>query len=93
MDAVLNKRAESRHFWTVLAKAKRLNPADSEQLTVKTYNVSQSGLGLITRKALQEGVELEVSPMDDSGESVHVRVKYCTQTIQGYKVGCEFITT
>lgn len=91
-DAVLNKRTEERHCWSVLANAKLLNNADSERLTVKTYNVSRSGFGLITRKELQQGDELEVTPMDDTGESVHVRVKYCIQTIQGYKVGCEYVT-
>ena len=30
--------------------------------------------------------------MRDGGEPVHVRVVYCKQTIQGYKVGCEFVT-
>ncbi|MCH7996111.1 MAG: PilZ domain-containing protein [Planctomycetes bacterium] len=91
-DGVLNKRSEPRHGWLVLTRARLLSSPDTELSSVKTYNISRSGLGLITRIELDEGDELELSPMDDTGEPVHVRVVYCKQTIQGYKVGCEFVT-
>ena len=88
---VLNKRSEPRHGWLVLTRARLLSSPDTELSSVKTYNISRSGLGLITRIELDEGDELELSPMRDGGEPVHVRVVYCKQTIQGYKVGCEFV--
>ena len=54
--------------------------------------MSHGGLGLIRRIELHQSDELELSPMGDVGEPVRVRVVYCKQTIQGYKVGCEFVT-
>lgn len=89
---VLNKRSESRHGWSILTRARLLSSPETEMSSVKTYNISRGGLGLITRIELDEGDELELSPMGDGGEPVHVRVVYCKQTIQGYKVGCEFVT-
>ena len=91
-DDDLNKRSESRHSWLILTRAKLLANPSTELSAIKTYNISCNGLGLITREELHEGDELEISPMDDNGESVHVRVVYCKQTIQGYRVGCEFVT-
>lgn len=91
-DGVLNKRSEPRHGWMILTRARLLSSPDTELTSVKTFNVSCGGLGLITRKELHQGDELEISPMSDTGEPVRVLVVYCKQTIQGYKVGCEFVT-
>jgi|GEM_PF-1676094 len=91
-DGVLNKRAEPRHGWVVMTRAMLLGSPGTELTSVKTYNISRRGLGLITRKQLNMGAELIVSPMYETGEPVRVRVVYCKQTIQGYKVGCEFVT-
>lgn len=91
-EGVLNKRSEPRHGWMILTRARLLSSPDTKLTSVKTFNVSCGGLGLITRQELDQGDELELSPMVDTGEPVHVRVVYCKQTIQGYKVGCEFVT-
>ena len=91
-DGVLNKRSEPRHGWMILTRARLLSSSDTELTSVKTFNVSCGGLGLIIRKELDQGDELELSPMGGTGEPVHVRVVYCKQTIQGYKVGCEYVT-
>lgn len=86
-DGVLNKRTKSRHTWTVLARATLLGDTVAKQFLVKTFNVSLDGVGLITRIPLRESADLELVPENGSGE--RVRVVHGTQTLQGYKVGCE----
>ena len=91
-DGVLNKRRRSRHTWTVLARATLLGDSVGKQFSVKTFNVSPGGVGLITRVPLRESAHLELVPADGSGEPVRIRVVHCTRTLQGYKVGCELVT-
>lgn len=88
-DGVLNKRTKSRHTWTVLARATLLGDTVAKQFLVKTFNVSLDGVGLITRIPLREIADLELVPENGFGEPVRVRVVHGTQTLQGYKVGCE----
>jgi len=90
-DGVLNKRTEPRHGWVTMTRARLARAPNTELISVKTYNVSRSGLCLITRKQLHDGTELVLTPMHETGEPVRVRVVHCKQTIQGYKVGCEFV--
>ena len=46
-------------------------------------------LGMITRKPLMAGQRIQLSPGDGSaGSPVVAVVVHCTQTVQGYKVGC-----
>lgn len=89
---VLNRRRNARHTWTVLARATLLGGTASKQFFVKTFDVSLDGIGLITRVPLRVSANLELFPVDGPGDPVRVRVTYCIQTIQGYKVGCELIT-
>ncbi len=91
-DGVSIKRGRSRHTWTVLARAILLGDTAGKQFSVKTFNVSPGGIGLITRVPLRESADLELVPENGSGESVRVRVVHCTRTLQGYKVGCELVT-
>ena len=91
-DGVLNKRGTSRHASTVMARATLLGEIDAKQFSVKTFNIGVGGVGLITRIPLRESAELELVPVDGSGEPVRLRVIHCTQTIQGYKVGCELVS-
>lgn len=86
---ISNKRGDSRHAWIVFARATILGGTDVKQLSVKTFNVGPGGIGLITRVPIRDGADLELVPEDGPGEPVRVRVVHCTQTLQGYKVGCE----
>lgn len=87
----LNKRGDSRHTWIAFARATILGGTEVKQLSVKTFNVGPGGIGLITRVPLRESADLELVPEDGPGKPVRVRVVHCTQTLQGYKVGCEFV--
>lgn len=90
-DPLPNKRSEPRHIWVTLVFGKAANDPDAPSFPVKTYNASRSGVGLITRKPLPQGQILEISPEESLNESVRVRVVHCTQTIQGYRIGCIFL--
>ncbi len=89
---VLNRRGKPRHPWTVIARATLLGGTASNRFIVKTFDVSLDGVGLITRVPLRVSADLELFPEDGPGDPVRVRVVYCKQILQGYKVGCEWVT-
>ena len=94
-DDVPNKRAESRRVWYRLASV-QIHDGVSEKLSsVKITNVSSEGIGFVSRQCLEVGDRLQLIPDGDSNGSapigpVNVRIIHCTQTVQGYKVGCLF---
>lgn len=45
----------------------------------------------IGRAALPVGALFDLAPGDGTGEPVRVRVVHCTQTVQGYSIGFDFI--
>ena len=60
-----------------------------EPLSAQVRNVSPRGMGMITRMPLTPGQVIQLSPGDGSdGTPVQATVVHCTQTVQGYKVGC-----
>ena len=86
------RRRTSRHTSTVLARATLLGDTAGMQFSVKTFNVSPGGVGLITRIPLRQSADLELVPVDGRGMPVRVRVVHCTRALQGYKVGCELVS-
>ena len=92
-DDVPNKRSESRHVGGMMASVKSSDDASAAPISVRILNASSQGIGLISRQRIDVGARLELTPdwVPDNGtpaEPVSVAVVHCTQTIQGYKVGC-----
>ncbi|MHC4697817.1 MAG: hypothetical protein ACYTFA_13885 [Planctomycetota bacterium] len=96
-DPQLNKRGEHRYVWVRLASVEpRSDGGSAMGMPVKIANVSSQGVGLISRKPLEESEQLVLTPDGVTEkwapfESVNVRVIHCTRTVQGYKVGCVFV--
>jgi len=83
-----NKRQEERTISALYCMLER-NGRPGEMLSAQVYNVSLHGMGMITRKPLTPGQVIEIGPGDGSeGPPVRAIVAHCTQTVQGYKVGC-----
>ena len=92
-DNLPNKRLDIRHEWPALARIDRLDSSDQQKLTVKVFNASTQGIGFISRQPIELGERVRVAPdgVSEDGtpyEPVEAVAIYCTQTIQGYKVGC-----
>jgi len=88
---VRNKRAEDRMVSALFCQIES-DGQPGEILSARVHNVSESGLGMITRRWLRPGQRIQLTPADGSdGEPVTATVVHCTQTIQGYKVGCAFV--
>jgi len=91
-EGMLNKRQEDRAVSALYCMIER-NGTGGEVLSAQVYNVSPHGMGMITRKPLTPGQCFKLSPGDGSdGMSVRAVVVHCTQTVQGYKVGCSFLS-
>lgn len=55
-------------------------------------DVCITGVGLQCRKPLAAGTPGElILPLEDGYYRVNVKVAHCTQTVGGYKVGCQFL--
>ena len=92
-DGVPNKRAEPRLSWHATCTAKPLRTQDLGPFSVRVFNVSSGGLGVIARRRVEPGERLLLTPLGAAAtEAVRVRVIHCTQTVQGYKIGCAFDT-
>ncbi len=94
-DDVLNKRSEPRH---IFASPASLQPVDGAAACaptrVRIFNASESGVAFICRDELQQGDVLSLHPRhedaSDIDAAITVCVVHCTQTVQGYKIGCVF---
>ncbi len=94
-DDVLNKRSEPRHIFASPASLRPIDGgADCTPIRVRIFNASESGVAFISREALEQGQTLCLHPRHEEGVGddarVNVRVVHCTQTVQGFKIGCEF---
>jgi hypothetical protein len=92
-DTLPNKRSETRHEWVSLGGIERMDSSERKNPTVKIFNVSTGGLGFISRQPLELGERVRIAPegLSEDGtpfDPIEATVTYCTQTIQGYKVGC-----
>jgi len=91
LEGIPNKRHTDRVLSALYCQVEQNGPKTGS-LSAQVTNVSTSGLGMITRKSIPPGERLYISPGDGSvGEPVEVLVAHCTQTLQGYKVGCTFV--
>lgn len=91
LQGLANKRGEDRMISALYCQVQQHGPP-AETLSAKVFNVSASGLGMVTRKPIAPGQRLTLSPNDGShGACVELLVAHCTQTVQGYKVGCTFV--
>ncbi len=83
-----NKRDEPRLIARQLLLAQREDDPNGKTFTVKLWNVSSKGVGFVSRIQLDEGQRLKLAPEDEPDEPISVSVVHCTQTIQGYLIGC-----
>lgn len=89
-SGVLNKREDSRHTWVDYVNVCQPDcPAD--QVSIKTLNISQQGVGFVSRQAFHEDDILHIFPDECPEQPLKVRVVHCTQTIAGFKVGCAYM--
>jgi len=99
-DPMPNKRSDERYVFSMLAYVREEKDTGfGESYPAKIFNVSTTGLGLVSRHPIKQGLLLCVSPQDGkppdfvASDTVRARVVYCKQTIQGFKVGCEFVAS
>jgi len=91
VGGIRNKRGEDRLVSALYCLIER-DGQPGESLSAQVYNVSERGLGMIVRKPLRAGQRIQLSPGDGSeADRITATVVHCTQTVQGYKVGCEFV--
>lgn len=93
LEGVPGKRGESRlHAWSLPCRFVPVEGGPSASFKCNLQNVSMQGLGFISRQPLTPGDELDITPADQpEATSVRARIKHCTRTLQGFKVGCYFI--
>jgi PilZ domain-containing protein len=86
-DKYLSKRSIPRtSFDSAIMLEMRVKPGAT--LFVTAVNVSDNGLGFMTREALKDGDEIELRMADeDPGEFEPFEVRRVTQTVGGFKVG------
>lgn len=94
-DDVLNKRSEPRYIFASSASLRPLEGGvEGTPIRVRIFNVSESGVAFVARQELPQGQLLTLHPCyeeSDGGDTtVSARVIHCTQTVQGYKIGCMF---
>ena len=95
-DNVLNKRSETRHEWMVLAHVGPADPSNSKRSLVKVFNVSNDGIGFVSRQHIPEQTRIIFSPdgVTEAGspfQPIEAVTLYSRQTIQGYKIGCSIL--
>ncbi len=95
LGGVAARRGESRlHAWSFPCRLVPVGGDPSASFTSNLQNVSLQGLGFISRQNLTPGDELDITPTDQpEAPSVRARIKHCTRTLQGFKVGCNFIAS
>ena len=95
VEGVAARRGESRlHAWSFPCRIIPVKGGPSASFTSNLQNVSMQGLGFISRQNLTPGDELDITPADQpEAPSVRARIKHCTRTLQGFKVGCHFIAS
>ena len=88
-DNLPNKRAESRRAWVLLCLLTPRDKPNSAPITVRVTNVGPSGIGFISREVLTADSRVRLIPQGGrEDEAVYGRIVHCTQTVQGFKVGC-----
>ncbi|HSS65424.1 MAG TPA: PilZ domain-containing protein [Gammaproteobacteria bacterium] len=81
-------RAEERRNVTASCFVRVDESSEPVLAHIFNMNLQGSGIGLIVRKRLDPGQDIMLIPSDGDGEPVKAHVVHCTQTVQGYKIGC-----
>ena len=89
-DQVLMQRGCCR--WLLRSPAefcfKNADGSDAKEY-VSIRDISLTGVGLMCKKPAVVGSQAElILPLEDGYFKVSVKIAHCTQTIGGYKVGC-----
>ena len=92
-DNVPNKRGEPRRVLSCLATVINDEAPGGRPLTVRIFNIGSGGIGFTARAPLSPGARLRLAPDGTPAEqaaqqSVMIRIVHCTQTVQGFKIGC-----
>jgi hypothetical protein len=63
---------------------------------IKTYanirDISITGIGLLTKNGIPIGTPAELLlPLEDGYYAIGTRIAHCTQTIGGWKIGCQLL--
>jgi len=64
----------------------------TRRIAATSWDISELGLGLICREQIPSRQVADVV-IEIDGEPYHakVRIAHCTQSVSGYRVGCEFL--
>ncbi|HOW43289.1 MAG TPA: PilZ domain-containing protein [Candidatus Omnitrophota bacterium] len=92
---IIDKRRAPRFQVTIFTKQKDL--ATGQELSAHTFDISATGIGLMTDTEIPLGHPIELSLcMPDNGEEVHASGKAVWMTLAGphkYRVGINLDTT
>lgn len=87
-NTVVTKRQEPRTTACRLISAQKVDSSDSKLYAVKLWNTSEHGVCLVARVPFGPGERLKLTPENGADQPVHISVAHCTQTIQGFLIGC-----
>lgn len=91
------KRHEARIHASGLAKVTHIGERSITPIPVRLYNAGAHSVGFTARYEFNPGDELTLLPHDAPEIvapelAVRLQIVHCTQTVQGYKIGCKFST-
>jgi hypothetical protein len=80
---------------TVMASCFVVREGGHEPELAHIFNISAgaAGIGLTLRHRLDIGEVIRLRPSDGAGEAASATVHHCTQTVQGFKIGCSIDTS
>ncbi len=88
------KRREARVHASGLAKVTHIGESSITPVPVRLYNAGAHSVGFTARHEFNPGDELTLLPHDAPEIvapelAVRLQIVHCTQTVQGYKIGCK----
>lgn len=81
-------RQEQRRTVMASCFVEREGANEPELAHILNISAGAAGIGLTLRHRLDIGEIITLRPSDGAGEPVTATVHHCTQTVQGYKIGC-----
>ena len=88
---VLDRREKPRAIARLLINARLDDHSNGIPFSAKLRDVSQHGIGFIAQIPFAPGELISLTPVDDSEQPVHVSVVHCTETREGYLIGCVIV--
>ncbi|MCG3138774.1 MAG: hypothetical protein HJJLKODD_02643 [Phycisphaerae bacterium] len=91
-DQLAIKRGQVRFISPGDYRLQSLDGSESREHCVRGYNISISGLGVMSKERLPAGTRVLIHTDIDNGNmpGVLASVIHCTQTVGGYKLGLQF---